>query len=250
MADSTHPVQSETQFAMGLLRTGALVVVFSIGFSLLAVHTAMQFGSTITEFEAYAMAGIVPLIAASVSVAFIAREQLRSFRLLQINYKLAHHDELTGLHNRRAFFRKSGPMLADILRAHQNAAVLVADIDNFKQINDTYGHACGDEAIMFVARQLQRSVSPDALVARIGGEEYALLIPVPGRIGIFEQCERLLRSISDQPFVVNGHHLPITISIGACLVRESSDVSKLLSLADAALYTSKSNGKNCFSLAA
>jgi diguanylate cyclase (GGDEF)-like protein len=162
--------------------------------------------------------------------------------------ELATKDALTGLLNRRHFF-ELGQREFD--RAQRHAApysLLLFDIDHFKQVNDTHGHAAGDDVIRGVADITRTSMRRTDIVARVGGEEFAIMLPDTNKEAAVLAAEKLRRAMENGRFGTLG--LPATISIGVAEVTADDDtVSDTLARADAALYEAKRGGRNCVKLA-
>jgi diguanylate cyclase (GGDEF)-like protein len=162
----------------------------------------------------------------------------------QVN-EVARRDELTGLLNRKAL---SGA-LAEISGApkpRKSVAVLIFDIDNFKEVNDTHGHAAGDACLRHVARRIQIAVGDDGIIARIGGDEFAVLLhgnlsDSPGIV-----ADRIGSSVG-MPFQWSGHSFHCTTSIGIAVRDKEADIEPddLIREADLALYDAKAAGRNC-----
>jgi diguanylate cyclase (GGDEF)-like protein len=162
----------------------------------------------------------------------------------------AETDALTGIANRRRF-------LDALEQERQNAAhvgcalsLLLIDLDHFKSINDRYGHPTGDAVLLAVAGRLQSCLRAGDLLARHGGEEFAILLPDTSPEAALICAERALATISTNPVTVDGHHLPLTVSIGLVTLQGAntptkSDLTLLLKEADLALYRAKANGRNC-----
>jgi len=160
--------------------------------------------------------------------------------------ELATTDPLTRLRNRRAFFENGAQALAMARRYVSDLSVILLDIDYFKKINDNHGHQAGDEALIAVAHimsDLTRSVDT---VARIGGEEFAILLPDTNRLGTAVLAERIRASIERGQFIVGGKIVSITVSIGIASfgVDPGEDIDQLLGVADNRLYMAKNNGRN------
>jgi two-component system cell cycle response regulator len=160
-------------------------------------------------------------------------------------------DPLTGLHNRRYAL----PHLARIAElAHatgRDFAVMVADLDHFKQINDRYGHGVGDKVLRAVARRLRRSLTPSDLLARIGGEEFLIAMPATCPARAQSAADTLCQAVRSAPVFIKERELniPVTISIGIAMARDvdlsGADVAEtLLEGADRALYGAKSTGRD------
>lgn len=159
-------------------------------------------------------------------------------------YEQATTDAMTGLYNRRHFLESSQQSIDQLLRKDGRAVVLMMDIDHFKKVNDTYGHAMGDEAIKFVAGVFKNNLRSYDIVGRLGGEEYAMLLAeADAEVGL-EIAERLRREIEDSAIEFEGQVIRITISIGKSNLQPGDDVDKMLVRADKALYRSKGAGRN------
>ncbi|QWA09313.1 EAL domain-containing protein [Sodalis ligni] len=163
---------------------------------------------------------------------------------------LAYHDILTGLHNRTALYEDLNHVVVPGGTSGQTGGLLMLmDLDGFKNINDTYGHQAGDFVLCEFARRLQHVVPEESLVARMGGDEFALLIrgDLPR-----QDAELLCRKIVKQtqsPFTITGASPFVTVSVGVIQIAESDTTAgELMRKADAALYEAKRKGKNvhCF----
>lgn len=165
-------------------------------------------------------------------------------QLLKLNSeleKLAARDELTGLHNRRIF---QIDLAAAIENAEENGgqsfSVLLLDIDHFKNVNDTYGHATGDLVLKELARKMESAVLPPHTIARIGGEEFAILLQEPFPEKAIEKAEELRKFLLSAKWEI----LPITVSMGITHYQNGDTPNSLYIRADDALYASKRNGRN------
>lgn len=152
----------------------------------------------------------------------------------------ASHDPLTGLPNRRAFFRLAATLLTDT--AGQPLIAIVLDLDDFKQVNDRYGHAAGDQVLISVAERLA-AFAGDNLVARLGGDEFAGLLATPtvDRRWIEHASRRLCESLA-APIPLGGLSLRVTASVGLAPVTCPTQLTEALDRADAAMYRAKSVG--------
>jgi two-component system cell cycle response regulator len=166
----------------------------------------------------------------------------------------AGHDTLTGLHNRRYALPHLSQVAAHASATGRPLAVMVADLDHFKQVNDAFGHASGDAVLVEVANRLRNSLRASDMVARIGGEEFLIIMPGTTPTTARETALRICQNVGDTPFDVPGHPTPIrvTISIGLALggnpepgqSRTKQAGSDLLDRADKALYSAKMRGRN------
>jgi two-component system, cell cycle response regulator len=181
--------------------------------------------------------------------------QVRRKRLqdrLQESYRrslaLALTDELTGLYNRRYLDAHLDELIERVHQDGISAAVLMFDIDHFKQVNDTHGHVAGDDVLKELAARTVNSVRSVDLVARWGGEEFVVVMPETDLAIATAVAERLRAAVAREPFTVKegGKNLPVTISIGVTAATErGDDRDKILKRADAALHTAKTRGRNC-----
>ncbi|MFW1677374.1 diguanylate cyclase [Pontibacter sp. JAM-7] len=178
-------------------------------------------------------------------------------RLLQMQSELhaayanleyrASHDDLTGLYNRRAIYDGVGVEQARAARQDEAFCIALCDVDFFKQVNDTHGHAAGDQVLIEVANRLCDTLRPYDLIGRYGGEEFMIVLST-SRSQICSLFERLRNHIASVPFRVDGVSLNITVSTGICIIdphQSSLSVDELVALADKALYKAKSDGRNC-----
>lgn len=156
-------------------------------------------------------------------------------------------DGLTGLNNRRYFEEEAQKEVLRAQRQGQKFTVIGLDLDHLKQINDKYGHSCGDIAIKTVADVLKCNARSIDIAARMGGEEFNLLLPGVDHVGGLVAAERIRKTIEETNIDVLGH---VTASIGVATFGEHSDnLNDLMELTDQAMYTSKKNGRNRVTLA-
>ncbi len=163
-------------------------------------------------------------------------------------YHQATHDPLTGLSNRALFSASLVKALARVKRSRPGGAILALDLDNFKTVNDTMGHAAGDELLIKVADRLRNEVRETDVVSRIGGDEFnILLLDLEGEDNVSitgHIAQRICDSLA-KPFIVWGQSVQITASLGVCLFPANGlDEETLLFRADAAMYQVKEQGRN------
>ncbi|MDT0500155.1 MULTISPECIES: sensor domain-containing diguanylate cyclase [unclassified Halomonas] len=155
--------------------------------------------------------------------------------------RLSDTDDLTGLANRRRLMTRLDEAVSLSNRHATPLSLMILDIDHFKSVNDTYGHLQGDEVLRRVARLCHDSLREEDLVARLGGEEFALLLPLTPRHQALALAERLCRIIAKHDFDL-AH--PVTVSIGVAEHRVGADRRQLLERADRQLYVAKDKGRN------
>ena len=182
-------------------------------------------------------------IATDITDKKLADEELRAAK--KYAEELAQKDELTGLKNRRAFFEQGTRIIEQSKRFRHPISVIMMDIDHFKMINDDYGHSIGDKVLRAVAEPLQRVVREIDIVARMGGEEFAFILPETGLEEASNLAERLRSEIEDLVVTNDGHQIKITASFGVAACKDGDgNIEVLLTDADNALYVAKKNGRN------
>ena len=170
-------------------------------------------------------------------------------------------DPLTGLYNRRYALPHLDRIAEQSRQSGRPYAVMIADLDHFKRINDWHGHEAGDAVLTECARRLQSNMRAVDLVARIGGEEFLIVMPATGRAAARQAALRLCQKISQQPVVLPGHdgEIDVTVSIGLALssgigcdspggLGLAETPEGLIKRADRALYRAKEMGRNRFML--
>ncbi len=160
--------------------------------------------------------------------------------------QLAHTDLLTGLPNRREMMEKIAAEKARMGRHKMGAALMLSDIDNFKMVNDTYGHDCGDYVLKTAAKIMTEMVRQQDVVARWGGEEFLFLLPQTDRNGAGVIADKIRKKICQTELVFNGHRFSISMTFGISRFDPlETDIDHCLKKADTALYKGKTSGKNC-----
>jgi two-component system, cell cycle response regulator len=159
--------------------------------------------------------------------------------------ELALHDPLTGLPNRRLLEDRIATNLQHAARHQHKAAVMYLDLDGFKAINDTHGHACGDEILKLVAGRLVGSSRKEDTVARVGGDEFVIVLGEVGSLADAQEPASKLIEVVSEPYQVGALTLRLSTSIGIALYPDHADnVQALIEKADQALYDAKRGGKN------
>lgn len=160
---------------------------------------------------------------------------------------LAYHDDLTGLPNRALFHDRLTQAMAVSGRHNELAGIMIMDLDRFKDINDTLGHAVGNKLLQAVASRLKHSLRESDTVARLGGDEFAIALIDAEVAEDIAQIARKLIDTFAQPFLIDDHELYVTCSIGITLYPvDDKNIPSLLRNADSAMYLAKESGRNCF----
>jgi diguanylate cyclase (GGDEF)-like protein len=155
-------------------------------------------------------------------------------------------DPLTRLKNRRAFFENGTKQLSVARRYDTDFSIIAADLDYFKHVNDSFGHQAGDEALVAVARIFLQMTRTEDTVARVGGEEFAALLPDTNRLGAAVLAERIRAAVESERFMFAEKTVQLTLSIGVASykVERVDTVDQLLNIADQRLYLAKKLGRN------
>ncbi len=162
---------------------------------------------------------------------------------------LAERDALTGLYNRRRFEEELGRFLKESGRHQRQGALLFFDLDEFKYINDTFGHRAGDSVLIRVAGEVAALTRKNEFFSRLGGDEFGVLMPDATEADSERLAERIVRAVSQIPFRLEGQNFRLTTSLGiAHYPKNASGAEELIAHADAAMYQAKESGKNAWSV--
>jgi diguanylate cyclase (GGDEF)-like protein len=183
-------------------------------------------------------------VLATISIAFILLAMAKE--RIELHHKTAAMvDSLTGLANRRAFLDSAAQLTQTQTARDVPVAVFMIDLDRFKSVNDRFGHSIGDEVLRIFAESAQANLRPSDIVARLGGEEFAVLLADACRDNAFKVAERIRSTFAAMAAIVGGHAVNATASIGVAIIQDpQQDIVALLSQADQALYRAKARGRN------
>ena len=242
-------------FLMGL--AGSAMAVFSMSRNMqLIVIVILLCPSTVKflisgsiAFQGMAIATIIFFLSALRSSAILWQTMHQNILLkheLAVAKVEAEHlartDGLTNLYNYRAFHEHAERHLNLVKRNQNPLCLLMIDIDNFKSVNDKYGHVVGDFALIHVAKLLKNNVRSSDICCRVGGEEFAIILPDTDAQCALDLSEKIRREFEISPVNLDGNILPLTISIG--VADKLTSVDELVRNADSALYKAKRNGRN------
>ena len=207
-------------------------------------------GREMFQFEhAVLFAGIVPILIAFPTTFALGRVLLRLGRSRAKLRYLAEVDPLTQLLNRRSFFEQSASTLATAAKQNENCVLMIIDADHFKDLNDSFGHSTGDRALCEIANVLKSQFRSDDLVARVGGEEFAILIRNMAIDRAADLAQRVVDAVYQAPLHLDNTIIEYTISCGLADTAHSYTLDKLLKAADDAMYRAKKLGRNQVSVA-
>lgn len=231
-----------------LLKTSALALASAISGSVLAVCISGLYGQA--ELGLFELAGISAFVCALTAAIFLFPLVRKTHLLDATTRELYHHsrtDYLTGLPNRRDFYERA----SSFFQLHSEAepiSVLVIDVDHFKALNDTYGHAVGDQVLVKVGEAISRKVveaaEPDAVIGRTGGEEFAILAPKCPLERASQLASIICSAVASEVILANGTLHTVTVSIGVDIATDAPTLDASLLNADAAAYAAKAAGRN------
>lgn len=239
-----RPLSRRGKIKLAALTTGGILSCMAVAlvFNLALFHNE----SDAVVAKALVSATLIPVILAGPLFVFISLK-LRQLSLLNRELKhLAAVDSLTTLLNRGAFSDRVESRLSDMRQNGTSfGALLLIDADFFKEVNDRWGHAVGDEVLREIALRLQETLGEDDLVGRLGGEEFAVFLPGANRGSAAMAAERLRLAIGATPLrSVGGEAMNVSISVGGVVFRSAFGFDALYRNADRKLYEAKDKGRN------
>ena len=241
---------SRNSFGIQLAAAGAVIGIFSyltIGLACVAKGLELYAIPSLEHVQTYGL--LLGMVSASLLVFGIALMIIE--HLLHEAENMAKRDELTGISNRRDFMFQIERVHALCAAANMPYSVLLIDIDKFKNWNDSYGHAVGDEALRhFTRTALDQLHSDTRLLARTGGDEFSLLLPGEGAEQAAEIAKTLVEQVRARAVCVNGKVLHLTVSVGVAVYMPGSQAgyNDILAHADVALYGSKNAGRSRYTV--
>lgn len=218
-------------------------LIFAGGFFILSYGVVMAYASTRSFSKVYSQAELLEQLRTEQARTEEALVNLR--RANDQLEKLAATDPLTGVANRREFIRRTEQEMARSIRNEQTLSLILLDLDHFKAINDKYSHQAGDRVLLNIVKQIQIVLRPSDLLARIGGEEFCILLPETDMSQARLIAERLRLSIEELVTEYNGNIIRNTISVGVVQYHSPRDlIDNLMHRADALMYQAKAQGRN------
>jgi diguanylate cyclase (GGDEF)-like protein len=225
------------------------LVAGAAGAHLLALSPRSEIDRAVSHFRRYLFLAVAASLLTVALLAYtLGQPILRSLGELSRVARLADRDELTDLANLRGFRESLGHELRRADRFGKPVSLILTDLDDFKNVNDRHGHQVGDDVLKLFAEVLRAGAREVDLTARIGGEEFAVLLPETDLAGGEQLAERLRRSLEDRALrLPEGGELKVTASFGVASYPEAPTEAELQAAADAALYRVKAAGKNAVS---
>lgn len=244
-------------FRLGLTGSRNLLMAELCMISGYAVATLAYYGTfpdnDFISFMPAKIGNILQLIFFSLVIGERARvaivKSAEDHHQLRLAQALSKEDFLTGLNNRRAFFEFGAQIFEESRRYKVSCGIIMIDIDLFKSVNDRFGHIAGDEVICTVANLCQEIARDADVVGRLGGEEFAIILPNTGVDGTQQLAERIRKAVADaEPEVLEGaRSLSVSAGVAVCDASDSG-IENTLNRADQALYRAKCEGRNCVRL--
>jgi diguanylate cyclase (GGDEF)-like protein len=230
---------------LGIVRSSALATCVAVAFSLLLSSgiELLLYGNISVQALSFAIA--VPLMIAPIFSAIILR---LVFQLEALQTKLREitiRDELTQAFNRRYWIELAEQQFSQAKRYGQVFSIAIMDVDDFKRVNDVYGHSAGDLVLRRLSAVCRSHARSSDIFARYGGEEFVFLLPSSDRKMAWDFCERIRQTLSAECICAGETEIRITVSIGVSTRDQSTtSLDELIAHADHALYAAKKNGKN------
>jgi diguanylate cyclase (GGDEF)-like protein len=230
----------------GIYKTTVGFTIISILISILMTAVLSTLLKGIIEFSILIIATVVPAII----TPFVAYTLLRLVYHLNLAEErlrsLSMTDELTQAYNRRYFIETADKLVTSAKRYGDSFAIIIFDIDDFKRVNDAYGHAAGDKVLQVLSETCKTQIRDSDTFARYGGEEFVILVPRCSPTDIVKFAERIRIKLSETRVRYGQIDIQFTISMGAGIFNSTTpNLDAILMRADAALYAAKKKGKNC-----
>ncbi len=243
-------VKTEREFVISVVKTGLIVLAVALVIAVSVTWYTTRNYETWIHVQAVKTAVVLPLVMVPACILVIGWQNLKDHRNMLEITRLALTDEMTGLANRRSFMHEAASRLADVNFDAEGICAYIIDLDHFKRVNDQFGHSAGDATLIHVAKVMEAALPVSALIARLGGEEFAVLVRFESLEDIHEQAEALRAAVANTPCLTQGDTIECTVSVGIGIAAPEDTVPSLLSRADCALYEAKSEGRNRFAIAA
>lgn len=245
-----YDVPSEREFATSMIMTALVMLTLAVGIAASVTWATTRMYEPQIHQQAMRTAVLLPLLIVPICTSIIGFQGfLNHRRMLGVSH-LARTDEMTGLANRRAFMHTANALFAETDFDYSGLCIFIVDLDHFKQVNDVHGHETGDMVLIHASEQITKAVPEGAFVARLGGEEFGVLLPYDSIHEIHLSAEAIRQQVAANPCEFQGLSIQISASVGVGIAHPRDTVSSVLSRADDALYDAKDQGRNRFIVAA
>lgn len=231
---------------IGHIKVVSLITLFSIVMSLIITISFLEFFGDGAVFIGVLIAIVAPLIIAPVIGWYLVGLIIKSHQLEEAMRTLVTFDALTGVMTRRAFLAHCETVYQVAMRSQSTLAVIYIDMDDFKKINDTYGHAAGDEVLKSFGSVVNRCKRKSDLVGRIGGEEFSMVLHKTDADGALKFSNKIRAVAKSEAVTFEGQVIDYNMSIGVAVFDKANPLSldQLMRRADSALYQAKALGKD------
>lgn len=230
-------------FTLGLVRLLLIIVAFIALERWLAVTVPIvDLGINSLDALRYFNLSCFVLLSGGIAFSFVKATHLNQDNLIA----MATYDKLTGLNNRYSLEAFTEANVAQSKLNGKPLSMLIADIDFFKEINDKYGHLCGDYVLSKVADVMRGALRSQDVIGRWGGEEFMVILPDTNAETLALLAERLRLTMMQTVFIYNDKKISISVTVGAAMMVDSDTVESLVLRTDQALYQGKDNGRNCY----
>ena len=236
-------ITSRAQIIYFIIGLTSLSVALSVG--ALALFCFVTAAKVISAAEGYFISVLIPLLVAPPTAYLFGRFAYQLDLVQQELLFLSRMDELTGLFNRRTFIAEAQHRLHQAQIDNTPVAFLLLDADHFKNVNDTYGHAAGDEALRQISRVIRHFTHASAVVGRLGGEEFAIMVPGMNESEAVQLAEEVRSDIQAIRCRYEGAVFTLSVSIGIVVMPAAQTLKQLMKAADVTLYAAKTAGRNC-----
>ena len=230
--------------------TGLIILVIAIALAVSVTWYTTRGYEPHIHFQALRTATILPMIIVPVCVLIVGFRALADYRRMLEVSRLAHTDEMTNLANRRAFMQRARTIFAETDLNFSGLSIFIIDLDHFKKVNDAYGHEAGDEVLIHASQQIVKALPEHALVARLGGEEFAVLTRFENVAEVHIMAESIRQHVASKPCAYKEHRIQVSASVGVGIAHPRDTIGTVMTRADNALYDAKDMGRNRFVVAA
>lgn len=233
-----------------MIMVGAIMLVIAVVIAVSITWYTTKDYEPYIHHKALRSATIIPLIIVPLCSAIVGYQGFRNHQRMLDVFQLAHTDEMTNLANRRAFMHEARAKFDAADLEYQGLSIFIVDLDHFKKVNDAYGHEAGDEVLIHASAQIVEALPDDSLVARLGGEEFAVLLPYSDISEIYSSAEAIRNRVATNPCLYREHTIQVSASVGVGIAHPRDTVRSVMTRADDALYDAKDEGRNRFVIAA
>jgi diguanylate cyclase (GGDEF)-like protein len=241
---------TEREFVSSMVMTSLVILVVSVGIATGVTWYLTKGHPPDIHAQAVRTSIVLPMVIVPICTSIIAYLGLRNHQRMLAVTRLALTDDMTGLANRRAFMRAADALFEATDLDYDGLCLFIIDLDHFKQVNDVHGHETGDVVLIHAAKQIEIAAPNDAIVARLGGEEFAVLMRYKDSTDLFKRAEAIRAQIASTPCIHQNICINLSASVGVGIAHPRDSVSSVMSRADDALYEAKDKGRNRFIIAA